>query len=378
MNVQDQVSEINQSPYHVYVVTAGGGQSFFQHFMKFGGASKTIVGGNIPYSKMAFDDFCGSEVDKYVSVETAELLATQAYKKACQYGTEPINAIGISATCSLATVNERSGRENKAYLCFHNYNFTIRVDLQFNTHTCDRDNQEKLINDCIIDTLYDIVTTTVHNDWTFGECPSLDQVRPMYRQPSTVKYTSRYCSVTFTHCSYSAFTKPLREIDHLQKLVIYPGSWNPLHDGHKEIKAIAEEVLQQPVHYELSVNNADKGSLSWFEVQKRFAQTDGMLISHAPRFIDKVNFFAKEGRQLIFVCGADTWNRIWDTKYLVDVDTLYQTFVDKNVKFLVCGRDNLPIFCGEKIDDLIIRDSRAQNHSSPISSTEIRKSLIDN
>lgn len=373
MNIQNHIDIINESPYQIYVVTAGGGQSFFQHFMKFGGASKTIIGGNIPYGKQAFDDFCGKEVDKYVTQDTAELLATQAFKKACQYGSDPVNAIGISATCSLATINERSGRENKAFLCFHNYNFTIVVHLQFNTDNCNRDIQEKLISDCIIDTLYDITTNNIHKDWTFGD-PLLEEVD---RMSNSVTYTSSFCSATFTTCSYSEFKEPLHKTASLDKLVIYPGSWNPLHDGHKEIMSIASEITGEKVYPELSVNNADKGSLSWFEVQKRFAQTDDILVTHAPRFIDKVDFFAKEDRQLIFVCGADTWNRIWDTKYLVDVDTLYQTFVDKNVKFLVCGRDNLPIFYGMKIDDLIIRDSRAQNHSSPISSTEIRKSLID-
>ena len=79
----EYVKFANESPYKVYLALAGGGQSFAFHFMKYSGASNTISGINIPYSKEALYRFCGKQITKFVCDETALLMATKSYIECC-------------------------------------------------------------------------------------------------------------------------------------------------------------------------------------------------------------------------------------------------------------------------------------------------------
>ena len=46
-----------------------------------------------------------------------------------------------------------------------------------------------------------------------------------------------------------------------QPSVLFPGSFNPMHEGHVLLARVAEELRQQPVAFEISVTNVDKPPL---------------------------------------------------------------------------------------------------------------------
>ncbi len=376
MITEFQAQQINISPIMLYLTCAGGGQSFFHQFMQYGGSSKTIIGGNIPYAKEAFDEFVEKPVDKYVSDKTALLLATQSFKKARTYRSDmDLNQlIGIGVTCSLATNNERAGRQNKAIIGFHSYNYSISVEIQFNQH--DREQQEDLITSLIINMLLDIKSDChVRQDWSIKLIPGLtDVVTQEIRDSNKREYQNELCSIIIRYMSMSYFKVDQLKLTHsyLNDLVVYPGSWNPLHEGHLDIINTTKQILQVPVYLELSVDNADKGMLSYFEVFARHDRAINMIVTHAPTFVDKVKFFAKEGQRLIFVVGADTWLRIQDPKYAGDIDELYDVFKFNNVKFLVFARNGIEIKTNTKMDELLIESDIAWNFNKDISSTELR------
>lgn len=66
-----------------YLLVSGAGTRLVSALFAKPGASETIIGAEIPYSRAAMDALLGGEADQqYVSLETAQLLAKKAHAKA--------------------------------------------------------------------------------------------------------------------------------------------------------------------------------------------------------------------------------------------------------------------------------------------------------
>ena len=119
-----------------------------------------------------------------------------------------------------------------------------------------------------------------------------------------------------------------------------PGSFNPLHCGHRCLKQVAERMLQQEVVFELSLQNADKGDAGHDAVAERLAQftEDRIVVTRTPRFVDKRRLFPN----CCFVVGYDTAVRILDARFYDNcVDTMYSGLEQLRAngnRFLVAGR----------------------------------------
>ena len=97
-------------------------------------------------------------------------------------------------------------------------------------------------------------------------------------------------------------------------LALLPGSFNPLHRGHTTLAAVAAVWLGVPVHFELSITNADKPDLPVEEVERRVAQFTGVgpvWLTRAASFARKAELFPGTA----FVLGWDTAVRVIDPKY---------------------------------------------------------------
>jgi hypothetical protein len=96
--------------------------------------------------------------------------------------------------------------------------------------------------------------------------------------------------------------------------VLFPGSFNPMHEGHVLLARVAEEHTQQPLAFEISVTNVDKPPLAGETVRHRLAQfawKSPVELTRAPTFVEKSRLFPGA----IFVIGADTAERLFGWQY---------------------------------------------------------------
>eukprot|EP00803_Ostreobium_quekettii_P002877 evm.model.scf_4242.1 EVM.evm.TU.scf_4242.1 scf_4242:2002-2793(+) len=97
--------------------------------------------------------------------------------------------------------------------------------------------------------------------------------------------------------------------------VILPGSFNPLHKGHRSLLEVAEQITGLPGCFELAVQNPDKGTLSRSEVEGRLEQFVALglpvVVTLKPIFTAKADLF----KDCTFVVGHDTAVRLVMPKY---------------------------------------------------------------
>jgi nicotinic acid mononucleotide adenylyltransferase len=96
-------------------------------------------------------------------------------------------------------------------------------------------------------------------------------------------------------------------------MLIFPGSFDPLHEGHLRMAIVAQEIAERPIDFELSVTNVDKPTLDSLEMESRAAQFAGrsLWFTRAATFVEKLDVFP-EGT---FVMGADTYARLANPTY---------------------------------------------------------------
>ena len=121
---------------------------------------------------------------------------------------------------------------------------------------------------------------------------------------------------------------------------VLPGSFNPLHEGHRRLAKVAGELLQVAVAFELSVTNVDKPPLAAADVRGRLAQFAGdacLELTRAPTFVEKSRLFPGTA----FVVGADTAERIVAPRYYggdAGMTAALQEIADRGCRFLVAVR----------------------------------------
>jgi hypothetical protein len=121
---------------------------------------------------------------------------------------------------------------------------------------------------------------------------------------------------------------------------LLPGSFNPLHQGHTVLAAVASARLGMPVHFEMSMTNVDKPELPRHELARRVSQFEDVApvwLTRAATFLEKAALFPGTA----FVVGWDTAVRLVDPMYYGGVekrDAALRDLVRAGSRFVVGGR----------------------------------------
>ena len=322
MNAND-IRFIHDGPFKVVFVSSGGGSSAISDLLKVPGASQTILESYIPYSRESMDEYLGVQPIYYCGLQTTINMAVTAFSRSKKLapGVDPSHLLGVAVTATLSTTYEKLG-SHRFFVCVHGLNATHVISCYLTKGKRTRENEEMLVTECL-ESLIGIACGLGN------ELPKLTQ---------QIHY-----EVIAAKPEWHALEK--KEITILNSdlepsKLIFPGTFNPLHEGHIKIQEIAEKKTSMHATYEISIGNVEKTLLSYFEIQKildQFGLDDRWALTNAPTFADKARIFNNS----TFILGIDTLTRMFDEKFYGSKNQLLESleeFNTYNANFLVFGR----------------------------------------
>jgi nicotinic acid mononucleotide adenylyltransferase len=164
--------------------------------------------------------------------------------------------------------------------------------------------------------------------------------------------------------------------------LVFPGAFNPYHEGHRQMTRLAERIAQESVFLEISTHNVDKPPLDFIDMSSRIKNlgNTAVVFTNAPTFSDKSTLFPGA----TFVVGVDTITRIADSQYydhsIKKRDQAIDALVANKHHFLVFGRKTGTAYQSLKTVNIpetlldICREVPESDFRNDISSTEIRAS----
>lgn len=347
------ISDIHSSETQAVLYLTGGASHGVAWLHSVPGASATLLETCIPYSRGSTRRILAGckYPSSLASVSAALALAAAAYRSAVKLASKGTPVVGVGAACALATKEPKRG-EHRAYVATHSENAICEYDLLLAKGRRSRLEEDLLVSRLVVQALSDACaprTSLTHEN-------SMKIVRDFLIAGDVLsppRSHERRDVVTAvlegdSELGFAQYDGNLWRLDATSVTALLPGSFNPLHHGHRKLRAAAQRVLgpEAVVGYELAVSNPDKPTLSSDVVRARasqFAEEDGpLVISQASMFKDKALILPNT----VFVIGYDTAIRIIDPRYYGDsTSTMVEallTIARKGCRFLVAGRRATP------------------------------------
>jgi nicotinamide mononucleotide (NMN) deamidase PncC len=300
----------------VVIVSTGGGSEAIAHLVSTPGASAVVLEGLVPYARASVDALLGGPQETYCSSRAARRLAVLAWQRACGYGATPEQAVGAAVTAGLKTTHPKRG-DHRIIVAVQTLAATTVAQLVLDKDARSRAEEERVAAAVLLDRLAAAATGDDGPPGVQGLRPGEIIDIDVMTAPATWQdlFAARRRAVCVQTSSWNG-PVDLTADDDLQPTegrLIFPGSFDPLHEGHLLMARIAEEIAERPVDYELSITNVDKPMLDSIAIRGRAAQFSGqrLWLTRAATFLEKLDIFPKS----TFVMGADTYMRLADARY---------------------------------------------------------------
>jgi nicotinic acid mononucleotide adenylyltransferase/nicotinamide mononucleotide (NMN) deamidase PncC len=332
------IESLERAGARIVIVSTGGGSAAISHIVSTPGASAVVLEAAIPYAREAVDRLLGGPQETYCSSRAARRLAMAAWQRARVLNAAPEQAVGIAVAASLRTRQPKRG-EHRVFVAVQTLRATLVTSVVLEKEARSRGEEEELaaalLLECLASVSQDAAPAALLQGLLRrGEKVSVE--RTAAPEPWQALLAGSRNAVV------AAGTEAAPTGDQL----IFPGSFDPLHDGHRLMVRIAEEIAERPLAYELSIANVDKPSLDYQEIESRASQFRGqpLWLTRAATFIEKLAIFPSS----TFVMGADTFVRLAEPKYYGGsqeaADRAVRTIAENARGLIVFGRARDGVF----------------------------------
>ncbi len=316
--MSQRAAQLHQTPWQGVFYITGGGSGLLGEILSTPGASATVLEASVPYAAKALTELLGGAPEQSVSAGTARQLAAAAYRRAQILGDNTTPIFGFGCTATLATTRKKKG-QHRAHWCIQTRQFTASYFLSFDGEKFSRKQEEQALIEEIWSSFNQVFTRQ-------PQPREGDHVTMVLARPD---FPPLLDQAPYRHC-----------VGNHNGSLLLPGSFNPIHHGHRQLLAAAEAITGKKGAYELAVQNADKPSLDYITLEHRLAgiSPTPVWLTNTPTFSAKAKLFPGA----TFALGVDTLIRIGQTRFYQDQpQRLHQALADlatQQVRFLVFGR----------------------------------------
>jgi len=307
---QQLISALHASGRKAALAITGGGSGAVGELLRVPGGSRLLIEAQVPYDERALATFLGSVPAQACSSDTAIAMAQSARARAARLVPAGTDLVGLGATAALVSDRPRRG-DHRFHIAFANAASIAHCTCVLAKGRRDRGAEEDLVSRAIVLWLAracgiaapsprSVLDADEH--YTETVVAAVDRIDQLL--------AGEHDRVTVQPDGQMMLSAP-------QPFVLFPGSFNPMHEGHVLLARVAEELRQQPLAFEISVANVDKPTLAGETVRHRLAQfawKSPVELTRAPTFLDKSRLFPST----TFVIGADTAERLVAPKYYGD------------------------------------------------------------
>lgn len=324
------IERIHSAPWRGVLVITGGGSGALPQLLTVPGASATVLEALVPYCERALAEQLGAPPARACDGATSRQMAVRAFERSRALAPDdnPHELFGLACTASLASTRPKRG-EHRAHVAVQSAAQTLSLTLRFEKGRRTRAEEEDV-------TAHAVVAALAHAAGVHG----LD----LAKTPDGVEATVQCVEAPAEWAELLLDQRPACALNGAPEvgatgLCLFPGSFNPPHEGHAEIARLAGARTGRPVVRELSIANVDKPTLDYVEIQRRLAAlgSQPVWLTKTPAFLQKADL----APGAVFAVGADTIERISQGRYYPSEsarDEAFDRLAAQGCRFLVFGR----------------------------------------